>query len=676
MTDIFKPDSKTIRKLFEGSTYYQVPQYQRPYSWENEHIEELWDDLYNSFESNEIEYFLGSIILSKNANGRYLDVIDGQQRLTTLMIIFCVLRDLHYNKLEDSKERNKILGRIKDIESGSDRLKLRTQAKDQNEFEQEILNSIDFDKKLSKAELKKNKFLNTAFIFKEKIDHLKEKNPDMIEKFVEYLLDRVSVITIECSNQSFAIKLFQVLNNRGMDLSPADLIKSYLMGELNEEDYSAFEADWNFFESKSKDLDEDLTRLFTYYEYYLLASNPKKELYEELERKFKYMKPKEVIHEFKKIIRIFDDIKNENSKDLFALEYLRHDVYWKPILISARLKEWNKDDFGKLANTLKKFYYLYWIGGYTTSKIKQTSFNIIGWIKEGKNVDFISEELDKKINEDKVILDVIKNLKNNVYDTPWFKPVLMLIEYRQIDDSNLRLFDLDKTVHLEHILPQAYSKIDYWTERFSHEVGDKLVNTIGNLTLLSGRKNIQASYRPFPDKLERYSGENKDGLTGFRITQKIYDSSREDKEWNEDKIEERKDWILSEIEKLFEINFNESEIEEKEDFIVRESEQKLFDELKNKVLTLGNDVKFEEKKHYIAFKVNDKNFLSVKIQRNRLKLYLSGNLFEDPENLLSDVSDIGHHGTGHNATFLDSLDKIDYIFGLIKQAYENVKRGS
>ena len=162
MGDIFTPASKTIRKLFEGSVFYKVPKYQRPYNWESEHVEELWEDLYGSFESNEGEYFLGSIILSKNEDEKYLDVIDGQQRLTTLTILFCVLRDLYYNQLENSQKKNMILGRIKDIESGSNRLKLRTQARDQNAFEQEILHSIDFNKNLTKEDLKKNKFLNTV----------------------------------------------------------------------------------------------------------------------------------------------------------------------------------------------------------------------------------------------------------------------------------------------------------------------------------------------------------------------------------------------------------------------------------------------------------------------------------------------------------------------------------
>ena len=674
MGEIFTPYSKTIRKLFEGSTFYQVPQYQRPYSWESEQIEDLWDDLYGSFESDEEEYFLGSIILSKNKDEKYLDVIDGQQRLTTLMILFCTLRDLYYNKLNNSVKKNMILGRIKDIESENNRLILRTQARDQGDFEEEVLNSINFDRKLTKADLKENKFLNAAFFFKEKINYLEEKDPILIEKFTEYLLDRVSVVTIECANKSFAIKLFQVLNNRGMDLNPADLIKSYLMGELKEEDYPVFEADWNFFESKAKDLNEDLTRLFTYYEYYLLGSNPKREIYEELEKKFKHMEPKKIIHKFKKIIRIFDDIKNEDSKDLFSLEYLRHDVYWKSILISAKLKEWDKESFGKLVYLLKRFYYLYWIGGFTTTKIKQTSFNVISWIKKGKDVEFISEELDKKIKEHKVILDVIKNLENNVYGTPWFKPLLMLIEYRQIDDSNLRLFDLDKTVHLEHILPQAYSKINYWTERFSHEAGDKVINTIGNLTLLSGRKNIEASNRPFPDKLKTYAGINKkEGVTGFIVTQEIYNNCKEDGEWTGEKISERKNWILNEIEELLDIDFDQ-DFEEIEDNVFKESGETLFTQLKKEVMGLGEDIKIEQKKYYIAFKVSQDNFLTMKKQRYRLKLYLGGNDLIDPKELISDVSNIGHHGTGKNLVIFDEKDKLNDILNLIKQSYEQIKQ--
>src|SRR3989344_2635891 len=113
MVDIFTPHSKTIMQLFEGSSYYQVPDYQRPYAWDNEQVEQLWEDIFTAFQENMDEYFLGSIILTDNKqNQKALDIVDGQQRLTTLMILFCCLRDLHFKDINDPVKKNKILGRI------------------------------------------------------------------------------------------------------------------------------------------------------------------------------------------------------------------------------------------------------------------------------------------------------------------------------------------------------------------------------------------------------------------------------------------------------------------------------------------------------------------------------------------------------------------------------------
>ena len=111
MGDIFKPESLSIRAVFDSDNYYQIPSYQRPYSWENEQIDELWDDIMTAFEEGKEEYFLGSIIVSKEEGDKYLEVIDGQQRLTTLMILFCVLRDLHY-KEHKNKSKFKLLPHI------------------------------------------------------------------------------------------------------------------------------------------------------------------------------------------------------------------------------------------------------------------------------------------------------------------------------------------------------------------------------------------------------------------------------------------------------------------------------------------------------------------------------------------------------------------------------------
>ena len=168
MNEIFIPSSQKIIEIFGGEKSYQVPVYQRPYSWDTEQIEELWDDIYEAFENEDGEYFLGSIILTRNEINKDLDIIDGQQRLTTLTILFCTLRDLYFNDLEDPAKKNKILGRIKNIENDEERLKFRTQQQHQNQFEQEIIKFVNFDKNTSINEKPINDFTNFLIILTSK----------------------------------------------------------------------------------------------------------------------------------------------------------------------------------------------------------------------------------------------------------------------------------------------------------------------------------------------------------------------------------------------------------------------------------------------------------------------------------------------------------------------------
>ena len=592
--------------------------------------------------------------------------------MTTLTILFCALRDLYYKNLNDNVKKNRILGRIKNFETGSERLRFTTQFHEQNVFEQEIINGINYDIPRHRDELKKNNFLNAAFLFREKIEALKASSPESIDKFTDYLLDQVRVITIECTTRSFAIKLFQVLNNRGMDLTPADLIKSYLMGRLkSDEDLRIFEQDWVYIENKAKEFNEGLTNLFTYYLYYLLGSNPKKSLYDELERLFKLREPKNIIYEFKKLIDYFDEIDDEHSKVIYALEYLRHDVFWKSILLTAKMENWSHEDFLQLAKTLRNFYYVYWIAEYTTSKTKQTSFNIIAWIKNKETISSIKSKLDAKLKEDRVVIRAWKNLNFGVYDFSWCKPILAIIEYQQTDNTNINYIDLEKFVHVEHILPQGFAKIRYWQNLFKQEEAEKMLNSIGNLTLLSGKKNIEASNRPFLDKLSVYSGKGIDGMTGFVITQNIVNAVGDDKNWTTRKINDRANWIFKELCKIFEIDFFwEGNASVEEDESISASTQLIYNTLQEKILSLGPDVKLEPKKYYIAFKRRG-NFATVEIQNSKIKIWIDYDVekINDPKGLVRDVSQIGHHGTGDKEIELSKEEDIDYVMNFIKAAY-------
>jgi len=693
MGDIFTPQSKTIQELFDGGNYYQVPSYQRPYSWDAEQIDELWEDIYAAFDNDEEEYFLGSIILTKHGRDNYLDVVDGHQRLTTLIILFCTLRDLYFSKHEDITKKRRIEGRIKNLENNQERLKLRTQAQNQNQFEQEIINKIDFNKKFTKDELKENKFMNTAMRFKEKIMPLLD-NAEIIEQFTEYLLDRVRVISITCSNQNFAIKLFQVLNNRGLDLTAADLIKSYLMGNLNNEDLKTFEQEWIYVDNKSKDIGENITDLLTYYEYYLLASNPRRSLYKELESQFKGKNPLDVIYEFKKMVDLFSDIDKENPKTVYSLYYLRHDVYWKSILLSALLEEWNSEDVINLTKFLRKFYYLYWMADYTSSKIKQTSFNIISWIKNKKGFDYIKEQVLTRIISDKVISRVRDNLEGDVYQSAWCKPLLIVVEYEQVDSPSINFMNMDKNIHIEHVLPQSNSQIPYWSNKFDPEIASKLINTMGNLTLLSGKKNIGASNSPFDEKINVYEGKGKDGLTQFIITQRIALANKNEPNWDEHAIQERKSFILSEI---FEINFNKDIEKEKKqellDSVSKEKEeysegyhlegrgelvQKIYQKIVFFVNKLDSKIEINPQRYYISLR-KDKNFAFIRVRNTKIGIVVMlayekfGELIK--HNKLRQLSE-GVQNFYNGPCFeiiLEDGNNLEEVFKIIEKAYSNQK---
>jgi len=559
-TGIFIPEAKIIAKIFgDADSYYQIPDYQRPYSWEDEQIEQLWDDLYSAMESGDERYFLGPMILIRRKDGyfEYFEVVDGQQRLTTLTILFCVLRDLYGSDLEkfDKELVNSIQDAVKSLVKGKLRLKLITQSNYQLKFEDDILNNVNFPTtELTKKQREEEKFINAALIFKEKLENLKKDGGiETVKKFVEYILKNVEMITITCTQQAYAIKLFQVLNTRGLDLTPADLIKSYLYSNLSEDkDKSAFKSTWDQIEVLSKQMGESITDLLTYYEYYLLAQNPKRSLYEELIDKFKGQDPKSVIYEFKKFVDSFNEVYQMDSKLVFSLWYLPNQIFWKAILTTAKFVKF--DDFDELCNELRKVYYSYWIAGYTTSKVKQLSFNLISWVKDKKRLNDIKEEIDKKMALDNVYKRMSENLQNDVYGEPWLRPLLGVIEYQQTDDSKFSFIELNNKLHVDHILPVKWNEREEWKKLWTEQQATKWLHKIGNLTLLSGKKNIAQQNDPPKEKAEMYKKRH-GGTTAFEISKMIIDKL-EKGIWTEKDVEERQRWIIEQIEKILGVKLN------------------------------------------------------------------------------------------------------------------------
>lgn len=540
--------------LCDDERFYQIPDYQRPYSWDKDNVSDLISDLVTSYINNiEENYFCGSLVLVQGDKGR-LDIIDGQQRVTTFTILACVIRDLYYDIL-DEKQKDYIKLSIQDkYENTKRKLKFLTNDKYQLDFEETVLKKINFisNKNDYEKDFPKNRYLQNAHFIR---DNIKENfgnfNID-VNKFVIWLYEKVVLTTILCPNADSAIRIFNVLNDRGMPLSPIDILKSSLMQRiLNEEDKNTFKVSWEAIITKLEFDDIAFEDMLNSYLYYKLGDNPSvridTELMDIFKKENKLENPLEIISEIKKFSDSYIEILTLKNKYIFCLKYLKHRIYWTSILASAKFVKYK--DFDKLIKYLMAYYYQNWIAGKTVANIKQTSFNIIKSIKKDDNIDEIVKLMQENLKKYETTNMFENELNiNNHYERNWAKPLLILVEYFWTDSQNEQqsFIPLSSKLHLEHILPQTTN--EFWNNIFTIEQREIWTNSLANLVLLSLRKNIQAQNYDFNSKKEAYFN-NDNVATSFHTTRDI----KEICEWNEKELKLRKDKLVNKINEIINI---------------------------------------------------------------------------------------------------------------------------
>lgn len=152
-------------------------------------------------------------------------------------------------------------------------------------------------------------------------------------------------------------------------------------------------------------------------------------------------------------------------------------------------------------------------------------------------------------------------MNGEAYFESWLKPILLLIEYNHTDDIDANFISIDSNLQPEHILPQNFINVSGWSH-FTEAIGEQHLNTIGNMTLLSGKKNKGARDYPIDEKIKIYSGVGKnsnksDGITSFIISQRIvndYNAAKFGKKWNEESIIDRHNWLCEEIGNILDID--------------------------------------------------------------------------------------------------------------------------
>tara|TARA_R110000782_G_scaffold206651_3_gene295217 strand:- start:281 stop:1135 length:855 start_codon:yes stop_codon:yes gene_type:complete len=237
-----------LARIFSSDFEYLIPPYQRPYAWTIDQASELSDDLYGFYlEEPDEGYFLGSIVLIKGEGAPKAEVIDGQQRLTTLTILLAAMasrlagadRDTLYKYIQEPG--NKFEG----LEA-KPRLTLRE--RDQGFFAKYV-QSLDFeallalDSKSLTTESQRNIQSNSRH-FLEFLDGEFGHGSEELGDFVRFLLKRCYLVAVSTPTQQSAFRVFSVMNSRGLDLQPTDIIKADVIGEIPEDERDNYTERW------------------------------------------------------------------------------------------------------------------------------------------------------------------------------------------------------------------------------------------------------------------------------------------------------------------------------------------------------------------------------------------------------------------------------------------------
>ena len=308
-----------IGQLIYQSDKLSVPIYQRAYAWEEKHITDLFEDIKEAINEGSSEYFLGTIVLStkKQNNIELIEIIDGQQRITSIVILLSCIRDwfLKNNKEEISSNIKNDYISSYDIDEEKNLPKLILSETDNNFFERYIVNEANSETPI-KISHKRIEFAKKFFE-----SRLKELNIDILKKWIHFIKETLKIISIKVPSQTNAFTIFETLNDRGLELAQVDLLKNFLYSKANQK-LNEIKYSWIEIISKIESAkDENL--VLTYIKHYWssqygLTREKNKELYTKIQKE---------INNPSDVVSFVTSLKQDTDFYLAILNH-NHD-YWK-----------------------------------------------------------------------------------------------------------------------------------------------------------------------------------------------------------------------------------------------------------------------------------------------------------------------------------------------------------
>nr|WP_242976629.1 DUF262 domain-containing protein [Clostridium perfringens] len=570
-TEKVKAKEYYIKDLLSNKFLFEIPDYQRAYSWTKENLKQLVEDIWESVELNKARgnkefdqyepYFLGSIVLCskeyKDDGCGIYDVIDGQQRLTSIIMLIAAIRDLIDNE-EYKKVLSDLIYQKPNVLMGiKESIRVKARGKEEEFFKKYILTNggTELVKDLDMEELSeaKQNMVNAIEVFR---DSFFNENGELLEEklneFIVYLLQKFVLVVITTESFTSAFRLFNVINARGLPLTDSDLLKSENLRVMNPEIRKEYTDIW---ESHEQDLGkEKLDQIIGFMRTMKLKNKVEESVYEEFSKKIFRNEPEYLgvnfVNHLTAVKALYDKYiidgnlegvsEEEKSyyKNLINImrEFLPYDDWMAAVIRFA--EKFNDDKLVlEFVKVLEKRLVIDWVNGNSFADRLNRVYGILEAIEEKDSLE--------EIKEAPVFLYDLERttayFENALNDIDFYSKGRMMIPkyiFVRLDMEKRpnEVLDYSDKIMIEHVLPRN-AKEAYWKDNFSADQRRNWANKFGNLVIITGAKNTRANNKPFAEKVEQYLSKKSD----FAITKEVLELS----DWNMDSLKDRHESLVN-----------------------------------------------------------------------------------------------------------------------------------
>lgn len=542
-----------LAKIFSSDFDYVIPSYQRPYAWTVDQASELFDDLYDFFQREpEDTYFLGSIVLIKEEGKPYAEVIDGQQRLTTLTILLSALTTQFSGELHaDFENYIREPGRASQGLKPKPRLALRE--RDRTFFADHV-QALQLEKLLSHdpAQLNNESQRNIQGNARLLLERLKDKfgtEADKLCEFGAFLVQRCFFVAVSTPSQQSAFRVFSVLNSRGLDLLPTDIIKSDVIGRIAQSKQDEFTERWEELEVQTGR--NGFAELFGHIRMIYAREKARRALLDEFKEHVlaAVVSPEklfsEVIEPYAEAYLVAKNsqyVSTTNAADINSLlKWLNRidNSDWLPsaILFLAQKKnepEYVLSFFTKLERLAATMHIC---GKNVNERIERYALVVEALLKTDHSLQVPIKAVELAADER---TEMSAALDGKIYWLSARRRNYLILRLDSFLTDGAATYD-PSILTIEHVLPQSIDANSEWAQTWPDSTErDSWVHRIANLVPLTQKRNSQAQNYDFDRKKSAYFG-GKQGVSSYALTTQVLKTPA----WSPDVVKSRQVELLS-----------------------------------------------------------------------------------------------------------------------------------